>query len=67
MRWIEDLARRAGRDADVSAVVNVTKGRGTRASVSSHRKIVQRNGRTVEQAEVVRTTTSTKEPHDREA
>jgi len=68
MGWIEDLARRARRDANISAAVNVTKGRGSKTSVRSHQKIVQRDGQTVERVNDVRVThTPNEEPHDREA
>ncbi len=67
MGWLEDLAKKAAGDANVSAVVNVNKGKGNRSSVSSHQKIVQRNGRTVEDTKVVRISNPTKESHDREA
>ena len=46
MGWIDDLARRIGRDANVSAAVNVAKGRGAKTTVRRHQKIVQRNGET---------------------
>jgi hypothetical protein len=45
-RWITDLARRIGRDANVSAAVNVAKGPGSKQSVRRHQRVVQRNGET---------------------
>jgi hypothetical protein len=45
-RWIEDLAKKLGRDANVSAAVNVARGPGAKTSVRRHQKIVQRNGET---------------------
>jgi hypothetical protein len=46
MGWLEDLGRRIGRDANVSAAVNVAEGRGARTSVRRHQRIVQRDGET---------------------
>jgi len=46
MRWIEDLAKRLKDDANVSAAVNVAKGRGQHTHVKRHQKVVQRNGET---------------------
>ena len=67
MGWIEELARRVGREANISAVVNVGKGRG-KQSVHARQTIVQRDGRTVSREESVRVdTTPNEESHDREA
>lgn len=46
-RWIEDLTRRLGRDANVSATVNVAKGKGAKQTVRQHSRIVQRDGETI--------------------
>ncbi len=46
MRWIEDLANRLKDEANVSAAVNVTGGRGQHTHVKRHQKVVQRNGET---------------------
>lgn len=46
MRWLQDLVRRAGRDANVSRAINVAETKGARTSASSHQRIVQRNGET---------------------
>lgn len=62
MGWIEELARRIGRDANVSAAVNVAKGRGTHSTVRRHQKIVQRNGETTVTTE--HHVSNTKEPND---
>jgi len=46
MGWLEKLARQAGRDANVSAAVNVAKGPGATTSVHRHQRVVQRDGET---------------------
>ncbi len=46
MRWIEELAKRLKDEANVSAAVNVAKGRGQHTHVERHQKVVQRNGET---------------------
>jgi hypothetical protein len=66
-RWIADLARRIGRDADrnVSAAVNVAKGPGAKTSARRHQRIVQRNG---ERTVITETQIHGEEPeHDRQA
>jgi hypothetical protein len=63
-RWIADLAKRIGRDANVSTSVNVATGPGARTSVKKHQRIVQRNGETVIHEETVEQEESR---HDREA
>lgn len=52
MRRIEDLAKRLKDGANVSAVVNVAKGRGQHVHVKRHQKVVQRNGVTTVVTEV---------------
>jgi hypothetical protein len=51
MGWLEDLARRVGRDANVSTVVNVASGKGARTSVHRHQRVVQRDGERTEVTE----------------
>jgi hypothetical protein len=53
MQWIADLAKKLGRDANVSTAVNVAKGPGARTHVERHQRIVQRNGETTVSTEHV--------------
>jgi len=64
MGWLEELARQAGRDGNVSAAVNVAKGPGAKTSVRRHQRVGQRNGETTV---ITQIDVDEEENHDRQA
>lgn len=65
MGWIEELAQKLGRDANVAATVNVARGKGGSTSSHARQRIVQRDGETTVHSESDVHHEGT--PHDREA